>query len=290
MLFAQTVPESNIDPEEVVPSGVDWGDWIEAGVILVVAVALAIVVHRLLVRTIARRSERRAHLARLVGRFSAMAIFAGGLVYALSALGVQIGPVLGALGIVGLALAFALQDVLKNLVAGIILQASSPFRPGDQIRVKDWEGTVEDVDFRTVVIRTFVDTRVVLPSAMVASEPIENLTALGHRLTAVRVEVAYGTDLHVAEDVITNAVRRVDGVEAYPPAVARLEAFEESGIKFAVVFWHDSRNAAMWAVRHAVIHGVNDALGEAGITIPFPQRRVWFAPTDDALGDGSSPE
>jgi len=276
VFFAQTVPESDLNPEEIVPSGVDWGDWLQAAIILAVAVVVAVLVHRLLVRIIAQRSERRAHIARLVGRFAAMAIFAAGLVYALNALGVQIGPLLGALGIVGIALAFALQDILKNLVSGLILQASSPFRPGDQIRVKDWEGTVEDIDLRAVLIRTFVDTRVELPSAVVANEAIENLTALAHRLTAVRVEVAYDTDLHIAEEVITSAVRRAEGVEAYPPAVARLEAFEESGIKFAVVFWHDSRNASMWAVRHSVIHAVKDALDEAGITIPFPQRRLWF--------------
>lgn len=281
MFLAQNVPESELNPEEIVPSGIDGGDWLQAGIILVVAVLAAFLIHRLLVRTIARRSERRAHLARLVGRFAAMAIFMTGVVYALNALGVQIGPLLGALGIIGVALAFALQDILKNLVSGIILQASSPFRPGDQIRVRDWEGTVEDIDFRTVVLRTFVDTRLVLPSAMVASEPIENLTALGHRLTAVRVEVAYDTDLHVAEDVITTAVRQVRGVEAYPPAVARLEAFEESGVKFAIVFWHDSRNASMWETRHEVVHAVKDALDEAGITIPFPQRTLWFPQEDE---------
>lgn len=282
MFVAQTLPESDIDPEQIVPSGVDWGDWLEAGIILAVGLVAAVLVHRLLVRTIARRSERRAHLARLVGRFSAMAIFAAGVVYALSALGVQVGPLLGALGIVGIALAFALQDVLKNLVSGLILQASSPFRPGDQIKVQDWEGTVEDIDFRTVVLRTYLDTRVVLPSAMVANEPIENMTAFAHRLTIVEVAVAYDTDLHRAEQVLTDAVRSTEGVEAYPPAGASIIELGDDGVVFAVYFWHGSRRAEMLDTRHHVFHSVKDALDAAEITIPFPQRRLWFGQEDGA--------
>lgn len=282
MFLAQSVPESDVDPSQLVPEGLTARDWIIAAVIIVAALALALVVHRVVVYKVAGRSKRRAHIARLVGRFAAMIIFATGIVYALTTLGVRIGPLLGALGILGLALAFALQDILKNLMAGIVLQASSPFKPGDQIEVGEWEGTVEDVDFRTVVLRTFDDTRVVLPSAMVADGPIENITAFRHRLTVVTVSVAYDSDLREAEEVLTRAVRSVEGVEMYPSAGASIIELGDDGVKFAVYFWHPSRRADMLATRHRVFHAVKEALDSAGITIPFPQRRIW-------LGDDSSP-
>src|SRR5918911_169522 len=103
-------------------------------------------------------------------------VVAGGVMYSLSVLGVRLGPLVGALGIGGVALAFAAQTILANFLGSIILQLRRPFRRGDQIATAGCEGTVEDVNFRTVVLRTFDGERVLVPCSQVLSNPITNHT------------------------------------------------------------------------------------------------------------------
>ncbi len=261
----------------IVPSGINAADWIQAGVLVAIGLVLAVIVSRLIVKVVAAGHRSRRGVAHLLGRLAGMLVFAAGVVYALNTLGVRIGPLLGALGIVGIALAFALQDILENLVAGIILQARNPFRYGDQLETGDWEGTVEDVNFRAVVLHTFEGTRVVLPSSTVLKDPIHNLTAFEKRRTSVSVGVAYGADLDEAGEIIARATTAAEHVEPDPEPEVFVEELGESSVNFSVRFWHRPEVATKWRARHAVLTGVYRALGEAGIEIPFPQRTLTFA-------------
>ncbi len=288
---AQDTPES-IQIDEVVPRGLDAADWITAGVVLAVSIVLAIAARRLVTRAL-RAQDTPVGVARLVGRFLGAMVFAGGLVYVLSSLGIRIGPVLGALGIVGIALAFALQDILENFVAGILLQTRRPFAIGDQIDTNDYQGTVEDVNTRAVVMRTFDGERVVIPSAMVFKSPIHNHTAFDRRRTTVVVGVSYEARLAEAREVMLRAARQVDGVLNEPTPEAYLEELGESGVNYALRFWHEPGIADLWQVRDRVIEAVFDAFGQAEIEIPFPQRTVHlrrpasFEPTGPGAGAGA---
>lgn len=272
--------------EEIVPSGLSTADWVQAGIIAAAALLVAVMLNRLVVRLVEAGSSSRFGVARLLGRLAALLTFAAGTVYALNTLGVRIGPLLGALGIVGLAVAFALQQILENFVASIIIQARSPFRVGDQVQSGDWEGTVQDINFRAVVLRTVDGTRVVIPSASVLDSPIQNLTAFDLRRTTVTVGIAYDTDLDTATGVIEVAVQRAEGVASHPAPEVLVEELAESSVNLAVRFWHEPSIAGMWTARDAVLRMTYRALGEAGIEIPFPQRTVSFAdappPTVDA--------
>jgi small conductance mechanosensitive channel len=262
------------EDEVIVPAGLELAEWVQAGVIVAVALAVAVIVYRVVVQVLGSGSPARLGVARLLGRLVGMGIFAGGVVYALNALGVRIGPLLGALGIVGIAFAFALQDILENFVAGVILQTRTPFRLGDQIVSGEWQGTVEDVNFRAVVLRTVDGTRVVLPSSTVLKGSIQNLSAFRSRRTTITVGVAYGTDLCQVAELITDVAGRTDGVLETPEVEVLVEELAESSVNLAVRFWHAPTIGAMWHTRHAVFVAVYDALASAGIEIPFPQRTI----------------
>lgn len=260
---------------EILSEGLTAVDWARAGVILVCAVLLAQAAKLLLKRGI-RRGGSELGPADLVGRIVGYVFVTAGFVYALSALDVRIGPLLGALGIGGIALAFALRDILESALAGILLQARRPFRRGDQIATNDHEGTVEDVNLRVVVLRTFDGERVYIPNASVLRQPIVNHTRLGSRRTTLEVAVAFGADLVQAKKVILGALDGVDGVWSEPAPEAYVEEFAESGVTIAVRFWHAPDIATLWRVRDAVAVAVKSALDAAGIEIPFPQRALWF--------------
>ncbi|OWY60433.1 hypothetical protein B7486_69210, partial [cyanobacterium TDX16] len=224
--------------------GLTANDWITAAAVFVVAVLVAVLIRRLVARAI-EHHDATPVAARFISRLLAYAIVAGGLVYSLSALGVRIGPLLGALGIVGFALAFALQDIIENFVAGLLLQVRRPFLPGEQITTGDFEGRVEDVNARAVVLQTPDGERVVVPAGDVLAHPIVNLTRNGVRRTTLEIGVDYDTDLEHAREVMLEAAAATAEVRADPAPEAQVMAFGDSSIVIALRFWHDPSIAAM---------------------------------------------
>lgn len=286
--LAQTEVEEDL-PD--VLSGLTAGDWLLAGAVLFGAIVLSRVVKAVTARMV-ERGDTAARAAQVVGRAFGALVAVAGLVYALQILGVGLTPVLGALGIGGLAVAFAAQSILENLFASVLLQVRRPFRRGDQIATNDIEGTVEDVNFRTVVLRTYDGEKVLIPSSQVLTAPITNFTAKGIRRTTLDVGVAYDTDLATAQRVLLAAVGSVDGVRPEPAPQAWVEQFGESSIDFALRFWHAPDIATLWRVRSGVAMAVKTALDGAGIQIPFPQRTLGFLPGArmGVDGDGESGE
>lgn len=271
--------------EGVVGQGLTARDWITAGVVVVAFVLVARLV-RMAVERFVRRSDTEGQIARMVGRIVQNVVRIVGFVYALNVLEVQIGPLLGALGISGIAIAFALTAILENVFASIVLKTRKPVRVGDQITTNDHSGTLEEINFRTVVLRNFDGEKVVLPSAHVNNETVVNHTDQSIRRTVLPVGVAYGTDLETAQRVILDAVTAVDGVEEHPEPQAWVTAFGDSSIDFDVLYWHRSDIATFFRVRSGVAMGIKAAFDRSGIEIPFPQRVVTMVDTSAAETDG----
>lgn len=257
-------------------------DFAVAAAIFLGGILLAFVIKRLLIRVLHRGKRLDRALAALLARLVSYVVIIVGFVYALESLGIPIGLAVGGLGLVGIALAFALQDILENFIAGVLLQIQRPFTYGDQILVNDHEGTVQTIDTRLTTLLTPAGELVKIPSATVIKSDITNYTQRGSRRTTLPVGVAYGTDLKQAQRVLLDAAARADGVLASPRPEAYLEAFGESSIDFAVRFWHKPSIADFWSARSEVAFEVDAALAEAGITIPFPQRTMWWAGDTDA--------
>lgn len=253
-------------------------DWLVAGAIFVGGIVVARIISGLLQRLL-NRTPTSEHAARLVGRFVAYFVVVFAFVYALNSVNVPIAPLLGALGLVGIALAFAFQDILENFIAGLGMQLRRPLRPGDEVMTNEVEGVVRDITLRTVQITTFDGETVYLPNAMVWKNPIVNATARPTRRTTLMVGVAYDTDLDHAKAELERAAAAAEGVLADPAPAARVLEFGESSVDFAVHFWHRPQMAQVWSVRDEVARSIKRRLDEAGIEIPFPQRVLHHRPT-----------
>ena len=277
-LRAETDEEALIDALKT--DGIDGWAWATAGATIVVAFIVSRILRYVVQRTLRKRMD--AALALLLARMIGYLVLVVGFVYALEALGVRVGPVLGALGIAGIALAFAFQDILENFVAGILLQLKRPFTFGDQVSINDHQGTVRGIDSRLVTMETPDGETIMIPSATVIKADINNYTTGGERRTTVPVGVAYGTDLRRARKILDTAVRSADGVQEQPEPEVLFEGFGDSSIDFVVRFWHDPSIASFWNTRSEVGFAIDAALADAGITIPFPQRTLhWADPADD---------
>lgn len=257
-------------------------DWWTVGTALIIF-ASAIVLSRFAKIAIERAMRRRIDpaLATLIARLVGYLVIIVGVVYGLDALGVAIVPILGALGIAGIALAFAFQDILENFVAGVILQLQRPFTYGDQVKINDHEGTVHSIDSRLVTIITPAGETIKIPAATVIKSDINNYSQEGRRRTSLPVGVAYGADLDEVQRVLESAVNDAQGVLASPAPEVYFTGFGDSSIDFDVRFWHEPSIASFWSTRHTVALRVEKALADAEITIPFPQRTVWYAGESD---------
>jgi small conductance mechanosensitive channel len=261
--------------------GVSRSWWAAAAVALATGVG-AYLVRRVLTRVVDKGQPDRV-LGRQLGRLASIVIVAVGVVWALGIVGVEVGPLIGALGITGIAIAFAAQDMIQNFIAGIIIQVRRPFRVGDQVTTMDFDGTVRDVDLRAVRLTTFDGLDVVLPARDVLGGAIVNHTRTPLRRTTLVVGVRYDTDLERARGVLLGALAGVEGVAEEPAPVAWVREFGESAITLDVMFWHRSDVATQYRVRNDVAVALKSALDAAGIEIPFPQRVLHW-------GEGSAPD
>ena len=289
-MWASPVVLTQSEDVPLVDDDVSLSEALQSLSVLAATIIASLVLRRVLVRWAERRGS--AHIGRTLGRFLSVVIIGIGLVYSLDILGVRIGPLVGALGIGGIALAFAAQDLLANLIAGVMISIRRPIRYGDQIATGEYEGTVEDVNLRTVEIRTYDGNTVLVPNKDVLQNPIVNYTRTPYRRTETIVGVAYDTDLERARQVLLAACGAVEEVREQPPPEAWVFEFGESSINIALRYWHPADIASVWRVRSAVAISAKHALDEARITIPFPQRTLWFGPGKSALGlpdEGGSP-
>lgn len=254
--------------------------WITAGIILVVAIVVGRVLQAVVQRLLTN-DDTDSEITHFAAAALRNLVLLAGIIYALSVLQVRLGPLLGAIGLGGLAIAFAAQSILANFFASLLLRTRRPFKRGDQVVLGDQEGTVETVNFRTVVLRTFDGERALVPCDEVLSNTIINLTARGRRRTTLEVGVAYETDLAQAVEVLEAAVPEVEGVLDEPTVHAFVMEMADSGVVIALQFWHHPEMMQMWQVRSDVGIAAHVALGEAGIEIPFPQQVVRFRPSDD---------
>jgi small conductance mechanosensitive channel len=287
--FAGQVDPLPLDFDELVDDSLSGADWARAGIIVLVAIIVAVIANRI-ARSIGERTIGPGFASLLIGRTVGYVVVLVGLIYALGGLGVRIGPLLGALGLGGLVLALALQGVVENFFGALILQSRRPFTVGDTVELDEHIGVVKDIDSRTVVLRGLDGTWVRVPNSKVLRDPIVTLTTETFRRSMLVVGVAYDTDLVRATDVIGEALHRVARICDDPPPLVVLRRFGTSSIDLDVYYWHASDVPAELAARHDVMLAIHQAFAIEGITIAFPQVVVWpgsgadGAPYGGALG------
>jgi small-conductance mechanosensitive channel len=210
----------------------------------------------------------------LIQQVAYYVVWALGLLVSLGALGFDPATAVAGLGLTGLALGFALKDVLSNFVSGLLLLALRPFRIGDQIVVGETEGAVERITLRATEIRTYGGRLVLVPNADVFTSRVTNNTQSPVRRGSVALFLGYGEDLRRAADALTEAAGRVEDVLDDPPPSVRVRALGASDIELSLRFWTDSRRSDYVATASDVRAAAVEALRAAGIGLPDPDRRV----------------
>lgn len=266
------------------------GQWIEAAVqalpnlfaallILVVFWFLAGIARRVLDRILGRVSDYSA-VNRLLATTAFVAVLGLGILMALGALNLDktVTSILAGAGILGLAIGFAAQDTVENLIAGILLSVRRPFKEGELVGSNDTFGTVSEINLRSTVLRTPTGQQVYIPNKTVFGNALTNYSELGSRRVDVSCGVSYGDDLEKARRVAIEALSGVEGRDEERDVECYYEEFGGSSINFVARFWipFAASQKAYLAARSEGIVRLKDALDSNGLSIPFPIRTLDF--------------
>lgn len=236
---------------------------------IVLSLVLANAVERALART---RADQVAVV--LLSRIVRLVGVIGALLLALAIAGVPLGSVLAALAVAGVAVGLAVQGILENFIAGIILLVRKPFSAGDQIRTGEFEGTIDSIDLRVTRLIDYDGELIMVPNRDVYNQPLVNLTRRGKRRTVVVVGVDYRDDHDDARAVILQAVCAVDGVLDQPEPDVLLTELGESSVNFEVRYWTLPDIRSVRRTQDRVLAAAKRGIQEAGMTIPWPIRTL----------------
>ena len=215
----------------------------------------------------------------LVATVVRIAVLSAGFLIALGIIGLDgvVTGIVAGVGVVGLALGFAFQDIAANFISGFMLAIRRPIREGDIIETNDHLGKVEEINLRTTHIDTFRGQQVIVPNKEVLQTPIINYSRHGMRRIDLGCGVAYGDDLEKAKEIALETVRGIEYRDESRNVDLYYNEFGDSSINFVIRFWVEfTKQTDYLRAQSDAIMRLKRAYDEADITIPFPIRTLDF--------------
>jgi len=236
-------------------------------------------VTQLSVRRYAAKRHKHRSLALAAGRLLLGTLVVVGLLVAAVIVFPNFTPtgMLTSLGVSSLVLGLAFKDVLQNYLAGILLLFAEPFRSGDQVIFREFEGTVEDVQPRATFIRTYEGRRVVIPNAELFTNAITVNTAFDKRRIEYDVGIGYGDDIQNAKRLILEAIDESGQAMANTPVEVLVVELAQSSVTLRVRWWiKPPLIRESFEARDTVLTAIKDKLLINGIDLPFPTQQILF--------------
>jgi small-conductance mechanosensitive channel len=188
-------------------------------------------------------------------------------------LGFSLAPLLGAAGILGVALGFASQTSVSNIISGFFLLGEEPFMVGDVIQVGDVTGIVLTIDMLSVKIRTFDNKMVRIPNESLVKSQFTNITRFPIRRVDIMVGVAYREDIGRVRQILMSVASDNPHVLMEPEPAVMFEGYADSSINFKFAVW--ARRETFLAVKNSITEDVKIRFDAEGIEIPFPHVSIY---------------
>ena len=227
---------------------------------------LAVVTQRYIMR---KSTAQRQMIARKVISYTGFFLV---LMAVLGELGVKLTALLGAAGIVGIAVGFASQTSVSNIISGLFLISEKPFAVGDVIRIGGTTGIIHSIDLLSIKIRTFDNLFVRIPNEKILSSEVTNITRFPIRRMDIVFQVAYGEDLAKVHGVLAQIARANPWSLDEPAPVIVLSDFKESGIEVLLGLWFSK--ADYLDLKNSIMKDVAARFAEEGIRFANASRVV----------------
>lgn len=209
-------------------------------------------------------------LSRFFASAARIAIIVCAVLIALPKLGIQVTPFIAAVGALGLGAGLAVQGLLSNYGAGLSIIFTRPFVVGDTIRVEGVFGVVKEVHLAYTLLSNEDEESIIIPNKHIVGEILHNSQT--DTIMELSVGVAYDSDTDAAMAAIKAKLAKIDGLSQERAIQIGIDEFGDSAITLAIRGW--AKTESFHQIRFAANQAIKDALQEANIAIPFPQREV----------------
>ncbi|MBN2449238.1 MAG: mechanosensitive ion channel family protein [Lentisphaeria bacterium] len=248
-------------------------------VLLVVGIPAAYVLSRLVERSTRKRfSPQTVMLLRRGVFYGCLALLAATV---LPDLGFKVGPLLGAAGVVGVALGFASQTSVSNIISGLFLIWEKPFAIGDVIDIEGTTGIILSIDLLSVKLRTFDNRFVRIPNETLIKNRVTNITRFPIRRLDINVGVAYKEDPERVRDVLMEIARDNPLCLDEPAPIFVFQNFGDSALEFLFAVWFEK--ADFLALKTSMMTGIKRRFDAEGIEIPFPHLSLYTGAATEAF-------
>ena len=189
------------------------------------------------------------------------------VMYVLSLFGVKLGAIWGAAGIAGVAVGFAAQTSVSNLISGLFVLGEKAMKVGDFIEVGGVSGTVDSVGLLSVKVHTLNNQMVRIPNSSIINSNFQNNSFFEVRRFSFELSVDYATDMNVALQALSSVPELCPSVLKEPAPAVWYNGFGESGINIVLAVWFNSSDLVK--MKNEVYIAIKKVFDEKGINIPF---------------------
>ena len=247
-------------------------------ILIIVTFVIARVISGILRRTLAGKTE--AKTIDLTVKSIRTVIYVIGVIVACSQLKIDLSGLLVAGGVVGVAVGFASQNTLSNLVAGILLMFERPVSVGDSIIVNETEGYVESIGMLSTRVRTYSGLYVRIPNDALFTSEITNLVSNVARRFDFIVNLKYNEDASKAMKVAKRVIKDHPYALENPAPFIYVDDIKNNGVELKIRIW--SPSGFWWDARTDLLWMIYKAFRNEGIEVSYEQLTVWFGKEDAA--------
>jgi small conductance mechanosensitive channel len=239
----------------------------------IIILIIGLIIARWLGNMITRVCESRKldiTLSRFLGNVVRLTALAFVLIIVLGKFGIAMTPFIAAIGAIAFGSSLALAGMLSNYGAGLSIIISRPFVVGDTIQIQGVSGVVEEVGLAATNLSTEDGEQITIPNKHIVGEILIN--SFENKVVETSIGISYDDDTQKAIDAIQTALQKIPDIVAEPAPQIGIEEFADSSVNIGMRYWVPTKQ--YFQTLYQANLAVYNALEQAGITIPFPQRDI----------------
>lgn len=244
-------------------SNIEWQTWGKAAIFILAGFIIAGFTSTILGRVLSKYTS--PHYTLIIRRIFYYGILIISVIFALTALQLDM-KVLGIATVLTLAIGFASQTAVSNIITGLFLVFERPFLVGDHLEYDGLKGELLSIDLLSIKLRTFDNSLVRIPNEMLLKNQFTNLTKFPIRRLEIELRISIHEDMDRVRKVLFDLARKNPLALESPPAQMLFEEFTESAIVFKFAVW--VKKEAYYAVKHSMPYDIQQALNEHQIKMP----------------------
>lgn len=245
-----------------------------AGIVIFIATLIGASYAAKWVKKFAKTKIDNVEMLQLIFLLTRWTLIIVGTILALDQVDFDVTGFIAGIGVAGFTIGFALQDIAKNFISGLLLLYRQPFNLGERVKIGDYIGQVKEINVRDTVIETLEGELVIIPNREVFENPIVNLTHTRFRRREVMIGLGYEEEVERAMKIFFDAIKIIPGVESDPGPTVRAEELGDSVLVLKAQFWVDQQANDFLEVHSDVVTAIKVAAEENNINLPYPVQTV----------------